>query len=360
MTNSQPNVMIRPFRAAAVIASAGLIFGSFEVSRTPPSWTTPSVLASQEDQAEALEDAKALYEQGRFAQALTALQSVIEALERRAQSGGPAMQTETRLQLEDAYLHLGLSYVALDDPDGAMSAFGSVLALAPDKRLDPRVYAPKVMEIFERARARQPASGPTPPPTTVTVPPSDAGADDDASDEGGLSTATIGLIAGGAGAAAFIAAASGGDEGGATTTTPLPVTTSIAATTSVASTTTVAANAIDVLYRVNGSRGGNFSCSQPMSFTIDATNNTNQAIRINRYELRMVSLSAQCSTHTPAVDGSYNRDLEAGASAELRRVDLSGDLCRERGEPGCNWRAVVNVFTAAGTFQDSFELTTSN
>lgn len=318
-----------------------------------------SVVPQTDDVSRELAAAKELYEQGRFGQALAKLQATIGSLE-RADSPGARSLRQSKALLEDAHLHLGLSYVALDDPDGARQAFEAVLGLSPDRRLDPTVYAPKVIEIFEQARAQNERAR-TEQTTTVTVPPTSAGSGSDSTDEGGLSGATIGLIAGGAGAAVFLAVASGGGDDASTTTTP-GITPATTTTTSVAATTTTIApaNAIDVLYRVNGARGGSFSCSQPMSFTIDASNNTTSPIRISRYELRMTSLSSQCSTHTPPIDGSYNRDLGAGASAELRRVDLSGDLCREQGVPGCSWRALVSVVTEAGTFQDSFELTTSN
>lgn len=99
-----------------------------------------------------LEEAKALYRQARFAQALTRLQEIVDRVEQAAQS--PAHTA----QLADAHLHQALSYIALNDSQAAKQSFKAVLRLDSARRLDPDVYAPKVLALFEEARRELPAA----------------------------------------------------------------------------------------------------------------------------------------------------------------------------------------------------------
>lgn len=100
---------------------------------------------------EELDGAKELYREGRLEDAIVALQSVITLLD--AERDHPGRIAE----LADAHFHLGLAYLALRDEPTALENFRRVVALAPDYRLDPDVYAPRVIAAFETARAAVPA-----------------------------------------------------------------------------------------------------------------------------------------------------------------------------------------------------------
>ncbi len=57
-----------------------------------------------------------------------------------------------KIQLSDAHLRLALSYVALNDPTAAKESLKQMLRADRNRKLDPDVYAPKVIELFEEAR----------------------------------------------------------------------------------------------------------------------------------------------------------------------------------------------------------------
>ncbi len=122
--------------------------------------------AQVEDMDRALEEAKELYEQGVFAQAIAKLQAVIGKLEQ-------LRDIEIRkAHLAEAQLHLGLTYLALNDPIAAKESFKEVLRLKPNHNLDPVIYAPKVITIFEEAREEVALEPPTAlpveePPETI-------------------------------------------------------------------------------------------------------------------------------------------------------------------------------------------------
>ncbi len=111
-----------------------------------------------------LEDAKSLYRQGSFQEAISKLLGVVDELK-------PLRDVELRKpQLADAYLHLGLSYVAVGERAAGKEALKALLRLDRERRLDPEIYAPKVVALFEEARAEvwaepapvKTASAPTP------------------------------------------------------------------------------------------------------------------------------------------------------------------------------------------------------
>jgi tetratricopeptide (TPR) repeat protein len=104
--------------------------------QTPPATDAP----------EPLEAGKTLYREARFGEAIDTLVLAIRSLEK---SGDVAARTR---RLADAYLHLGLAYYALGEREIARDAFKNVLRIDPEQRLDPEIYAPKVVELFERAR----------------------------------------------------------------------------------------------------------------------------------------------------------------------------------------------------------------
>ncbi|HEX6738280.1 MAG TPA: tetratricopeptide repeat protein, partial [Vicinamibacteria bacterium] len=108
--------------------------------------------------------AKSLYAEARFAEAIPLLQQAVRALEpQRADAA-------VRSQLAEAYLHLGLSYFALRDLATAKDAFRNVLRLDASRRLDPDVYAPKLVELFEQARLALTAAGSLPEGAALALP----------------------------------------------------------------------------------------------------------------------------------------------------------------------------------------------
>lgn len=162
----------------------------------------------QPDVEHELEDAKALYREARFAQAIAKLQLAIAHLD-------GAKDPRLRRGQADAHLHLALSYVALNDPTAAKESLKAMLRLDRDRRLDPEVYAPKVVELFEESRAELARESPatadtaTPPPAPLQPAsgPSHAAA---APKKRGGSKAPLILLGAGGAAAAGIAVAGGG------------------------------------------------------------------------------------------------------------------------------------------------------
>jgi len=99
-----------------------------------------------------LDAAKELYREGQIDQAIVALRQVIAQLNKLQDQLG------RHSQLAEAHLHLALSYVALRDESGALENFRQVAALDPQRRLDPDVYSPRVIGLFDRARADIPSA----------------------------------------------------------------------------------------------------------------------------------------------------------------------------------------------------------
>jgi hypothetical protein len=114
----------------------------------------PAVSAAQDDPERELDEAKALYRSGRLDEALDALRSVIGKINalRDLQS--------RRIQLADAHLHLGLTYLALRNEPVALENFRQTAALDPNRRLDPEIYSPRVVGLYDRARAEVDADRP--------------------------------------------------------------------------------------------------------------------------------------------------------------------------------------------------------
>jgi len=124
-----------------------------------------------------LNRAKALYQDGQLEEAVTALRAVIARLNQERELGD-----RTR-RLADAHFHLGLAQLAMRDDSSAIDSFRQVAVLDPDRALDPDIYAPKVLEAFEQARAdvaaaraaereaEVPTSPRGEPPAAVATPP---------------------------------------------------------------------------------------------------------------------------------------------------------------------------------------------
>lgn len=163
----------------------------------------PIARAQQLDVQQELEEAKALYREAKFAQAIAKLQLAIARLEQAGDVRARSEQVEARL-------HLALSYIALNDPAAAKESLKAMLRLDPERRLDPQVYAPKVIALLEDARAETEKERPVAAeaaPSPVTSPPPMA----PQPKKGRSKTPYILLGAGGAAAAAVaIADAAGG------------------------------------------------------------------------------------------------------------------------------------------------------
>jgi hypothetical protein len=86
--------------------------------------------------------------EGDFESAVTTLESVVRRL-------GPL--ADRSRDLVQAYVQLGVAYVALDQPEQARSRFREALARDRNLKLSPAEYSPKVLNVFEQARreARQ-------------------------------------------------------------------------------------------------------------------------------------------------------------------------------------------------------------
>jgi tetratricopeptide (TPR) repeat protein len=106
-------------------------------------WSALSPLAHGES---LLDQGKRLCREGRFTEAVQTLSTAIATIE------GERDTPQRGVRLADAYLHLGFSHAALGELAPAKEAFRRVLALAPDRHLDPEIHAPKLVDLFEEAR----------------------------------------------------------------------------------------------------------------------------------------------------------------------------------------------------------------
>jgi hypothetical protein len=101
-----------------------------------------------------LQRAKQLYREGRFTEAVHQLSAATTAIEASGDT------TARIARLGETYLHLGLCHAALNELTLAKEAFKSLLMLNPGYELDPEIYAPKIIELFEQARLAARAAAP--------------------------------------------------------------------------------------------------------------------------------------------------------------------------------------------------------
>lgn len=99
-----------------------------------------------------LENAKVYYNSGEYENAINELEKALQYLK----------QFERSDQVE-AYKYLGFSYVARGDKAKAKEQFKNALALDPKLTLDPATVSPKIIKVFEEAKAEM-AIAPIPPP----------------------------------------------------------------------------------------------------------------------------------------------------------------------------------------------------
>jgi hypothetical protein len=103
---------------------------------------TPLPLRGQSADPELAQGLRQVRE-GDFEGAVTTLESSVQRL-----SGIPGRSRE----LVQAYLNLGVAYVALDQPETARSRFREALTRDRHLKLSPAEYSPKVLAAFEEAR----------------------------------------------------------------------------------------------------------------------------------------------------------------------------------------------------------------
>lgn len=149
-----------------------------------------------------VEEAKALYREANFTEAIVKLEAAIEHLKTVRDLD------VKRTRLGDAYLHMALSYFALDNRTAAKEYLKGMLRLERMRRLDPQIYAPPILELLEEARADVLKEAPGMAEAALGLPPPPA------KKKGGSKKPLIFLGLGGAAAAGVAAAASSGGGGG--------------------------------------------------------------------------------------------------------------------------------------------------
>ncbi|MCB9650071.1 MAG: tetratricopeptide repeat protein [Deltaproteobacteria bacterium] len=105
------------------------------------------------------------FEFGEHAQAAEKLRTVLEPI-----------ALESRENVIVARQYLGACYYLLGDKQKARTQFSMLLALDPQHRLDPAVFSPALVKLFEQVRAEtglalKEPEPPPPPPTKTTPPP---------------------------------------------------------------------------------------------------------------------------------------------------------------------------------------------
>jgi len=130
-----------------LLAMAGTVAATTQEQAMPPGSLPEEPVATR-----ALDEGKDLYLAARFGMAIVRLQQAIHGLEQEPDVA------RRRTQLADAFLHLGLAFLAEGEREAARDAFKNVLRLDPDFRPNAEIYAPKVVELFEQARLGLPVA----------------------------------------------------------------------------------------------------------------------------------------------------------------------------------------------------------
>jgi len=185
-------------RACLLLAVAGLLVG-------PPLWTAPRP-ADDPDVKEGVR----LVETGDYDAAILALDNAARRL-----AADPAWVKD----LSQAYVYLGIAYLGKGHEAAAQAKFREAVMKVKDLTLSPDEFPPKVIDLFEAARAEAMKAPPsTAAGVAVKAPPAPA-------KKKGGSKALL-LVGGGVGAAAIagIALAGGGGStsGSSTPVTPTP------------------------------------------------------------------------------------------------------------------------------------------
>ena len=106
----------------------------------------PSRIAVADDPSEMLARAEALYYEAEFAKSVELLTRADEIL--RLQSGHLEEKINVKMQL-------ALAFMGLNDINRAKTNLVELYALDSDHRMDPQVFAPKVVKLAEEAKAEQ-------------------------------------------------------------------------------------------------------------------------------------------------------------------------------------------------------------
>jgi len=102
--------------------------------------------------------AKTFYYSGEYEYAIRELEDALQYLKQLKQTD----------QVE-AYKYLAFSYVAFGDRNKAKEQFKKALLLNPDMELDPATVSPKIIKVFEEAKAELAVSPPPEPAEPVTA-----------------------------------------------------------------------------------------------------------------------------------------------------------------------------------------------
>lgn len=148
-----------------------------------------------------------LVENGEFDEAIVTLDLAVARLQK---------VPSAHQDLTQAYLYLGVAYLGKGHESAAKARFREALAQVKDLKLTSEKFAPKVIELFEQAKAE---SGPAaaPKPTAAASPAPAAGPPQK---KGGSKTPIlIGVGVAVVGAGVAVAAGGGGDGGSASPTT---------------------------------------------------------------------------------------------------------------------------------------------
>lgn len=111
------------------------------VSSSRPGWSTPT-----DETSEMLARAEALYYEADFEKSIELLSRADQLLQQ--QSGHLEDKINVKLQL-------ALGFIGLNDSDRAKSYLVQLYALDADHRIDPQIFAPKVVRLAEEARIEQ-------------------------------------------------------------------------------------------------------------------------------------------------------------------------------------------------------------
>lgn len=106
-----------------------------------------------------LEKAKLYYNSGEYENAIKQLESALQYLKQLTQN-----------EQVEAYKYLAFSYVAFGDKEKAKEQFKKALVLDPKIELDPATVSPKIIKVFEEAKAELAVSPPSPPPVQQPPP----------------------------------------------------------------------------------------------------------------------------------------------------------------------------------------------
>jgi hypothetical protein len=112
-----------------------------------PGWSAlPASAASADDPSEMLARAEALYYEADFAKSVELLSRADDML--RSQPGHLEEKVNVKMQL-------ALGFIGLNDTSKAKANLVELYALDSDHRVDPQVFAPKVVKLAEEAKAEQ-------------------------------------------------------------------------------------------------------------------------------------------------------------------------------------------------------------